>query len=436
MTSRLINFYDQNKSRILRLSRESIWIIAGQVASIIGALVLVRVLTEYLDPAEYGKLALGLTVAGLVNQVVMGGISNGISRYYSIANEKNDLSSYLYASKRLLGYATLVVTVLATVLLFTLVKAKLQHWMPLALAVVMFSLFSGYNGALSGIQNAARQRSIVAIHAGFNAWLKISLVIGMIFWLGNSSTNVVLGYFFSAVVITLSQLYFLNRLVKRHSVSRRESEKRNWHSQVWAFSWPFSVWGMFTWLQQASDRWALQSFATPSDVGQYAVVYQLGFAPVGLLLGFVVSLIAPILYQRAGDALEATRNADVHRLLWRIAIFCLLLTAIAFAISWLLHERLFHWLVSEMYRDTSVYFPWVIMAGGLFATAQMLSLKLMSELRSHDLLYAKIGSAVIGVLTNILGAWLFGVAGVVMSLLLFSFLYFLWTAFIAWQLPK
>jgi O-antigen/teichoic acid export membrane protein len=39
-----------------------------------GALVLVRVLTEYLTPAQYGQLALGLTVAGLVNQVVMAGM--------------------------------------------------------------------------------------------------------------------------------------------------------------------------------------------------------------------------------------------------------------------------------------------------------------------------------------------------------------------------
>ncbi len=77
--------------RFQRLAKEGSWIVAGQIATVLGALVLVRVLTEYLEPAQYGQLALGLTVAGLVNQVVMGGVLAGIGRFYSIAAEANDL---------------------------------------------------------------------------------------------------------------------------------------------------------------------------------------------------------------------------------------------------------------------------------------------------------------------------------------------------------
>jgi len=80
--------------RFRRLSKEGFWIVIGQVATVLSALALVRVLTEYLEPAQYGQLALGLTVAGLVNQVVMGGVTAGIGRFYSIAAEKNDLPGY------------------------------------------------------------------------------------------------------------------------------------------------------------------------------------------------------------------------------------------------------------------------------------------------------------------------------------------------------
>ena len=95
--------------RYRRLAREGGWIVAGQFASVLGALVLVRVLTENISPQEYGHLALTLTVAGLINQVVMGGVSNGIGRFYSIASEKHDLLNYLLASRRLMAYATLMV---------------------------------------------------------------------------------------------------------------------------------------------------------------------------------------------------------------------------------------------------------------------------------------------------------------------------------------
>ena len=64
----------------------------------LSALVLVRVLTEFLDPVQYGEVALGLTLTGLVNQVVMGGLGNGISRFYTIAAEKNAFGDYLAAA--------------------------------------------------------------------------------------------------------------------------------------------------------------------------------------------------------------------------------------------------------------------------------------------------------------------------------------------------
>ncbi len=38
--------------RFQRLAKEGSWIIAGQIAAVLGALVLVRVITEYLEPTR------------------------------------------------------------------------------------------------------------------------------------------------------------------------------------------------------------------------------------------------------------------------------------------------------------------------------------------------------------------------------------------------
>jgi len=48
-------------TRIKRLAKEGSWIVIGQITVIAGALVLVRVLTEYLASAQYGQLALAHT---------------------------------------------------------------------------------------------------------------------------------------------------------------------------------------------------------------------------------------------------------------------------------------------------------------------------------------------------------------------------------------
>jgi len=423
-----------NSSRLCRLAKEGVWVLSGQVASILGALMLVRVLTEYLEPEQYGQLALGLTVAGLVNQVVTGGVTAGIGRFYSIAAEKNDLPGYLHASHCLMGFASAAAVAIALVLVAGLLWLGYSQWIGLASAALVFSVLSGYNASLSGIQNAARQRAVVAFHGGLDSWLKILLAVGVILWLGSSSTAVVLGYVLSSLLVTGSQLIFLRRLIRLQD--NKPQPFSNWGPQIWAYSWPFSVFGVFTWMQQISDRWALQTFASEHDVGLYAVVFQLGYVPIGLVTGMAMNFLGPILYQRSGSATDRNRNMSVHRIAWRITFAGLLITALVFVLTFLLHEWIFQVLVSTKYHAVSNLLPWMVLAGGIFAAGQMLALKLMSEMKSAVMTTAKIVTAILGVGLNIYGAARFGLQGVVIALVAFSSIYFLWMVWLAQHPPK
>lgn len=419
-------------SRFRRLAKEGFWILFGQVAAVIGALVLVRVLTEHLNPEQYGQLALGLTIAGLVNQVVMGGITAGIGRFYSIAAETNDLPGYLHASQWLMGYAVTAVAAIALLLMTGLLWLGYTQWMGLAAVALIFSVLSGYNASLSGIQNAARQRAVVAFHGGLDAWLKILLALAVMLWLGSSSTAVVLGYALSSLLVTGSQLIFLRQLI--HRQHKNANTFANWRRQIWGYSWPFSVFGIFTWMQQTSDRWALQTFASGHEVGLYAVVFQLGYVPIGLVMGMAMTFLGPILYQRSGNATDQNRNMTVHRIAWRFTFTGLLITALAFLFTLLLHEWLFQLLVAIKYHAVSNLLPWTVLAGGVFASGQMLALKLMTEMKSAVMTTAKIVTAILGVGLNIYGASQFGLQGVVVALVAFSSIYFIWMAWLT-QLP-
>jgi O-antigen/teichoic acid export membrane protein len=416
-------------SRFRRLAKEGTWILSGQIASILGALVLVRMLTEYLEPEEYGQLTLGLTIVGLVNQVVMGGVTAGIGRFYSIAAEKNDLTGYMRASQRLMIIATVIVLFIALVLVVGLFWLGRSQWIALAAAALLLSVLGGYNSAISGIQNAARQRAVVAFHGGFDAWLKILLAVGLILWLGTSSTAVLLGYALSSLLVTGSQLIFLRQLMPLQK--KKSIETFNWGSQIWLYSWPFSAFGIFTWMQQISDRWALQSFVSDHAVGLYAVVFQLGYVPIGLVTGMAMTFLAPILYNRSGAAINQSRNISVHRIAWSITFACLLITVLAFVLTLLLHERIFQILVAPKYQAVSNLLPWMVLAGGVFAGGQMLALKLMSEMKPAVITIAKIVTAILGVGLNVYGASLFGIQGVVAALVAVSFVYFFWMAWLA-----
>jgi O-antigen/teichoic acid export membrane protein len=412
------------------------WIVAGQVASILGMLMLIKVLTERLDPVGYGQLALGLTTLGLVNQIVMGGVVNGISRYYSIAMEDGDIENYKRSSFRLLLIATGVVLVLAVLLGGLLKLLSLDHWISLVAAATVASILSGYNGALNGVQGAARKRSTVAIHSALDAWLKIAFALLAMEWLGKSGSSVVIGFAVSALVVTVSQLLCLRNLQPEASNPPERARIEKWTQSIWTFSWPYSVWGMFAWIQQVSDRWAIEALSNSGDVGKYVVVFQLGYAPMGTLAGLIVALISPILYQRSGGAADAERNDFVHRISWRITQACLFMTFISYLVACALHTFIFEWIVAPGFRNVSNLLPWLVLAGGLFASGQVLGIKLASELRPRSQMNMKIVTAITGGIANIIGAWKFGVEGVVGAVLLYSMFSFLWMARIASSKPK
>lgn len=415
--------------RFCRLFKESILVVLGQGMAVAGALVGVRLMTGLLTPSAYGELALGTTVATLVNLTVLGPLCNGVTRFYAPAQEKNDLGGYLNAVRRLVLSATVIIFLVILLTMVGLLVAGRKEWIALATATLIFAILSGYNSILNGIQNAARQRSIVAVHQGIEAWGRFLTAAGLMLWLGATSTIAMLGYALAVILTLGSQSIFFRKVVPA-KIGEAEN-KNHWVDQIWTYSWPFATWGVFSGVQMASDRWALGLLGTLTDVGMYAVVFQLGYYPMSIVTGMATQLLAPIFFQRAGDASDCRRNAKVNALSWRVTWLALAVTGVTVLLAFLSHAQIFCLLVAKEYSSVSHLLPWMLLAGGLFAASQSISLSLMSQMKTHTLKTAKIMTALLGTTFNLAGAYWYGTAGLVMAAVLFSSVYFVWVVLIS-----
>ena len=415
-----------NRGRIQRLGAEGSWIILGQMAAVAGSVVSVRVLTGFLSPEQYGELALAGTISDLIGQVLTGGLILGLGRFYSIAAERADLHQFLRAARSCMGQAMLAVLCVAIALSIVMGVVNAWDWIPLSLTCLFAAAVASYNSAISSIQTAARQRREVALHSACAPWLKLALVACFLNLIGISATSAAAGSAVSILAVTSSQLYFLRRSTRQHSRIPQANTASQWQREVWTFALPLSAWGVVTWVQQSSDRWALQTFSTTAELGQYAALFSLGYTPVSVASGLLTTLIAPVAYQRAsaGTAYDKTKHVSSLLLSMTAATVCMTLVA-AFA-AWMYHDWLFHWIVAAEYRAMSYLLPWVVIAGGIFASGQVLALFQLVRLKSRSLLIPKIVTAILGVGVNFAGAYYFGVAGVVAGLIAFSALYFAW----------
>ena len=421
------------QERFHRLSKEGLWIVLGQAAAVLGSLAGVRLLTELLAPAAYGELALALTVSTLVNQTILGPLANGVTRFYAPAQEQGDLGGYLSAVRRLVLMATGFILLIVLLALAGLLSAGRTQWIGIATAALAFAALSGYNAILNGIQNAARQRAIVALHQGMESWLRFLVAAGLLLWLGASSALAMAGFALAVVLVLGSQYAFFRKTVRESGVA---PDRGHWQRQMWKYSWPISVFGMFTWVQLASDRWALELFATTEEGGVYAALFQLGFYPMSVASTMAMQFLAPIFYQRAGDASDSRRNADVNTLSWKLTGFSLVATAAAFMLALLFHRQIFRVLVASEYASVSHLLPWMLLAGGIFAAGQTIALNLMSQMRTQAMMAAKIVTALAGVTLNFAGAYWLGTTGIVIAGVLFSVLYFSWMAALSGRSPQ
>ena len=419
--------------RIRRLATEGAWIVFGQVASIVGALAGVRLLTELLDPSAYGELGLGMTAGALINQLILGPLSNGATRFYSSAIEQSDVSGYLAGIRDLLIKAASVIGLILFAALVCMLATERASLIGITVAVVIFANVSGYNAIINGIQNAARKRSVVALHQAAETWVRFFFAAAFIYAIHATSVVAVWGYIVGSILIGLSQYRYLRKTV---NVCRDSSTSTDWSNKMWKYSWPFGAWGIFTGLQIASDRWALGNFTTTQEVGLYVVLYQLGYQPVSTATGMAMQFLAPILYERVGNAQDNLRNNNAHKTTWHLTLCALALTCFVSLFTFTFNHQIFSIFVASEYSSVSKLLPWMIISGGVFAAGQVITLNMMSLMKTEAMMRAKIVTALLGITLNCAGAYLYGTVGVVFAGVIFSIIYLVWMAVVSRSLYK
>lgn len=393
-----------------------------------GSLVLIRILTDYLDVSQFGDLALALTLGTLVGQVAFSGSMPGIMRYFAIAAEKGGVREYLSDSRVMMRYSAIVASGLGALLLLGLILANKDNILCLTFMAIIFAVLGNFNSNQSMIQNAARQRGVVSLHSTLEAWLKILFVTVAVVVFGGTAKVVIAAYIASLLVVLISQNIFIKRLTSEFSTD--SGSTTIWRNEIWRYSQPFIFFNLFTWIQSSSDRWALDYFSTTDEVGLYAVLLQLGYAPMTIVANLITTLVGPILFQQSGDALDTKRNVGVHKRAWQVVGVTITFTILISLITFFSHNFIFKVFTSERYHSVSYLLPYMILAGGFFSAGQILSLKLMSDLNTKALIWPKITTSVIGALLSYIGAYVMGIKGVVSAVLLFGILQLFWMAWL------
>lgn len=414
-------------ARIWNLRHEMSWILFGQFLGFLGGFLGIKVLTNLMGPNGYGQLALGLTIAGLFNTYVYGPVANVVVRYFAVYRERHQLGSYfsiLKKSHRILAVGGICLAILAAGGTGYFLGGE---WAVIILLSCLYGITSGINVSFVSLQNAIRQRKIVALHQGADTWLRIGLSITLLLLFSKSGCYALLGYLIGTLLVTISQRIF---------ALKNDTIRKNWHhpqqdsrldtqtfKEFSGYATSFMIFAVFASFSLYADRWILQGLFGSSAVGIYAAIYQIAASPVTIFFSMVSQLIVPIVFERAGAMTEKSQVESSGKLVRQTIMMSSLVAIMITLVSYLFSKPLVRILTNATFAEHHTIL-WVIVLGlCLFNLGQQLTIKGLSFNQPRIYLWPKVLQALSLFVLGYVLACSFKIAGVAWAMCLSSLVY-------------
>jgi O-antigen/teichoic acid export membrane protein len=408
-----------SKEGFLTWVREAFWVGFGLGISVLALLVGTRLLTTLLSTEEYGKLALSISLATLAVQVGATPISQMLIRFYSDWRNNDKLSVLL---RNVQGFTAVALTLVLTATLITALFGPWIEGFPGAGYVLLIGIFAAQlvlNRIAFALEDAARARRARAIIQGAFEVGRFALAFGFIYLSGRENAAMVfVGFVVAGFMAMIAHVFFLKkqlgRVVSWNNIQIEVLEAKD-RSAMRSFLWPLIVSNACIWIVMMAERWSLQSFGSLADVGGYAAVYQLAFMPMMLVSNFLLLLSTPIIYQMIGTDQRTDNLFQALKINRYIAVIVLVFSFVGALFLLKYHSLIGQFFLGPDFRQYSWMFPWLLFAGGCFAAAQQLLLKLTCEFRTLPLAFLWGAVAIVAVCTYTFSAYFWKLQGVFVS---------------------
>ena len=411
-----------NRSSMERLTGEAFWVGFGVLFSTIGTFVGVRMLTSVMSPEEYGRLALGVSIAMGLQYSIGTALWGTLTRFFSVAKDDGTAVWYWQSIRISLLFSVAAFSILGllTILIFKFAGFSFSEAWFWFFAVAFGGVqVVGETG--SALQNGARNRKIFSLHQNLICWGRFLVAYLIIqYWLPGA-TGAMLGFVIAALFVMLSQRYWVKKKILEHWSNREKSKDRK--KEFFKYLRPLAYSGIFIWIQLFADRWALKSFATLEDVGVYFALYQISFAPALYCSSFLIHLLGPIFFDKAGDGSDPKRLKKTLVLNGKIAGIILLFIAVVVGIAFWIGDQICFVLIDTNYKSGFWAFPWLLATGGIYSVGQQLLMSVYSGLDTRVLIPFRVITSVVAVGCYMIGCMLFGYNGLIGGGLVFSIIF-------------
>lgn len=338
------------------LVSEGAWVSLSQVLITFSQLVTVRVLTEFLSPAEYGNLNLWLGASALVLMMISSPSMEALTKFYP-EYFRSSQGQAAVAAIRIqvlkIGFYVLPLLVFLLWLILKPVKSSIFHF----ILIISLAITEYVRAERWAILKSMRRQKEIAIWGMCDALLRLSLAVIFLTMLSVSVEVILLSYFFASSILCV--YYWLKSTdgEKNKSISSTPEAQ----NRIWKYTLPLIPLGLFGWMSGMADRYIIAEVLDLSDLGVYVAIYGLASRPV-LMFGSIVSTTFRPVYQHLVLDDDLPRQRQTLKRWYKILIAGSL---VGLAMSIVISELLVRIFLEKSYWTGSELIP-ILVLGYIF----------------------------------------------------------------------
>lgn len=389
-----------------RLISDGLWVAAGQVLSAVAVIASIRVLTEFLAPAEYGLMALILATASTIVGLAIGVVGEGILVNYSRFERAYGAAAFRKASAEfsLLIYGITIAVILSVG--FILASVTEVDWRIPLLVVGILTFDSLRYFELMLFTAARRQRAAAIVHVS-DAWLRlVASWLALILFHADAYTALAGNLAGSAIVLVIIRLALhpIGLGGPATEGAQRKSEIQAEFRRLFPILLPAKLLGN---IFEIGSRYVVVFVLGLGAAGIYSACNGLARRPFGMLNSISDWTMKPILAQTLAEH-DGARAARI-RLYWSVAIA--VLSFIGVSLIYLLREPIVALLLGDGYEAAVDIMPIMAIGVGIFTAANVLNSIMIVEGKPRAALHSNLAKTVVGLGATLLLSWLYGLEG-------------------------
>ncbi|MEZ9076146.1 polysaccharide biosynthesis C-terminal domain-containing protein [Vibrio cyclitrophicus] len=399
----------KNKLKSLTTNKEFYWTLLFQLTSLLGGILLMKLLAVSLSKKEYGFYAIITSMVAFVLMMPFTALLQGVGRYISIYKKKGQSLFFVNSVFILIVICAALYTILG-VLFYSFYPFSVE-WNDKFLAILVFAMTEIFKVMFRAINNANRERKNIAVSVLIEFFLKITIILSVYMFFSINIIDVLLALIFAN---TASVIIMYGRNKEHISINFFSTKHFKVHvKRVWGFSYPLLIWGIFGWLRDMSNRWYLDYFLDKEHVALFSIIGAIALVAPFALQGIISSFCMPIIYQKENSQKGFTRNF-LAILLPVLSIFFL----ISFVIVYFIKDFIVVLLADEKYLSISWMLPWMFLSYCLYVLSMISTYELFAHNQTKKLIFSSVLPGIIAFLGGYVLIKSYGINGALYNYML------------------